>query len=379
MTDYHRKNPYLAKIKARKLLTPAPSTRRTYHVELDIQDSHLQFQVGDSIGIFPKNPDCVVFQILERLRVSKEDLFLDKRSEEKISYFDFLSKKANLTKIPSSILTLLHQGQTSLEKKQYLEHLLHPDQKALKKPYLEEHELWDLLEEHSEALLDPQEICSALLPMMPRFYSIASSPKVYPNEIHLTVAYVEYTSNNCKRIGIASHFLTKAAEIEKTPVPIYIHPARNFTLPMDASIPIIMIGPGTGIAPYRGFMQERALAHGKNWLFFGERHQATDYYYQNFWKDLISQKKLKLDLAFSRDQKTKTYVQHKMLENAKDLWKWIQEGAQIFVCGDAEKMAKDVDLALHQIAQTEGQCSEEEAKLFIKNLKLEKRYLLDVY
>lgn len=379
MTDYHRKNPYLAKVKARLLLTPAPSTRRTYHIELDIQDSGLEFQVGDSIGIYPHNPACLVERILSLLQVQPQDTFFDPRANEELSYKEFLTTRANLCKCSSAHLKIIAANHTSAQKKDLLEKLQLTVNAALRKAYLEEHEIWDLLEEHQEANINAQEFCAKLLPMMPRFYSIASSPKIYPHEIHLTVACIAYETNVCRRVGIASHYLTKVAEIDDTFVPIYVQPAPHFKLPKDPNSPIIMIGPGTGIAPYRGFLQERALTNSKNWLFFGERNEATDYYYESYFKQLEKEKKLRLTTAFSRDQKDKLYVQHKLIEAASDLWKWIQDGAYIYVCGDAKQMAKDVDLALCYIIESEGKLSPEEAKNYLKDLHQNRRYLRDVY
>jgi sulfite reductase (NADPH) flavoprotein alpha-component len=215
---------------------------------------------------------------------------------------------------------------------------------------------------------------------MPRFYSIASSPKVFPNEVHLTVAFLQYEANGQIHTGVGSHFLCCQAEVELTPVPIYVQPSHHFTLP-DPNTAMILIGPGTGIAPFRAFLQERLAtqAPGLNWLFFGERNRATDFYYSDFWLQLEKQGRIRLDLAFSRDQPQKIYVQHKILEHKKSFWDWIQQGSWIYVCGDAENMAKDVDAALQQIAREEGQLSEEDARLYIKSLRTEKRYLLDVY
>lgn len=379
MTDYHRKNPYLAKLKERKLLTPLPSTRKTYHIELDIKEAKLNFSVGDSIGIYPSNPKEVVDKILNSLKISPEEKFFDKRSNQTFSYRVFLTKKCNLNKIPSSILHYLCETETNKQKREQLSSLQTLENKDKKKQFLQNHEIWDLLEEYPQAHVDPQTFCEKLLPMMPRFYSIASSPKIHPNEIHLTVACVEYETNSHKRVGVASYFLTETATVNETEIPLYIQPAKHFRLPQNANIPVIMIGPGTGIAPYRGFLQERAVSSAKNWLFFGERNQNTDFYYGSYFEKLASENKLQLDLAFSRDQEKKVYVQDRMLEKAEELWQWIKKGAHIFVCGDAQKMAKDVDKTLVLIAQNQGKMPEEEARRYIKDLRLEKRYLLDVY
>ena len=220
------------------------------------------------------------------------------------------------------------------------------------------------------------------MPLMPRFYSIASSPKVFPDEIHLTVAFVHYIAN-----GQTAHSASEAIfsvskpAIESTPIPIYVQPSHHFTLP-DPNASIILIGPGTGIAPFRAFLQERLAtqAPGLNWVFFGERNRASDFYYSDFWLELEKQGRIRLDLAFSRDQAEKDL---RAAQNARAEKKLLEldpaRKYYFYVCGDAEEMAKDVDAALQQIAHEEGDMSEEEARKFIKSLRAEKRYLLDVY
>jgi sulfite reductase (NADPH) flavoprotein alpha-component len=200
---------------------------------------------------------------------------------------------------------------------------------------------------------------------------------VYPHEIHLTVAFASFELGGQTYFGVGSHFLC----IQSALVPFYVQPSNHFTLPEDPTRPIIMIGPGTGIAPFRAFIQERLAHHaeGRNWLFFGERNRATDFYYSDYWLELEKQGRIRIDTAFSRDQAEKIYVQHRLLERKKSIWEWIQDGAILYVCGDAEQMAKDVDAALQQIAREEGQMSDEEARKFLKTLRQEKRYLLDVY
>ena len=219
------------------------------------------------------------------------------------------------------------------------------------------------------------------MPLLPRFYSIANSPLVFPNEIHLTLAYVHYTSNGQIRRGVGSSFLADLSTIEETPIPIYLQPSQHFRLPDDPATPIILVGPGTGIAPYRAFLQERIAtqAPGKNWLFFGERNRASDFYYEPFWLELEKLGKIKLDLAFSRDGTQKVYVQHKMYERKKEIWDWLQTGAIFYVCGDASKMAKDVDAMLQTIIEEEGKLHVEDARLYIKKLRSDKKYLTDVY
>jgi sulfite reductase (NADPH) flavoprotein alpha-component len=212
----------------------------------------------------------------------------------------------------------------------------------------------------------------------PRLYSIASSPSISPNEAHLLVATFVHT---CGKPGLTSHFLTEEAEVGITPIATRLYRTPSFRLPKDPSIPIIMIGAGVGIAPYRAFLQERTFqnAPGKNWLIFGERNRAFDFYFEKELLSLERQNRLRLDLAFSRDQSEKIYVQHKLLENGPEIWRWLEEGATFYVCGDAKHMAKEVNIALHHIIEKEGNLSLEAAKEYTKSLRREKRYLLDIY
>lgn len=348
---YSRTHPYIARIKERSLLSGPSSSKKTYHVVLNVDDPHLNFKVGDSIGVIPMNDPAVVDQIIQKLHASGQEEIFDSRSNTTLSFREFLLHKANI-------------GKVSFHKLFNVEKTTSP--------------LIELVEHHKP---NPSELCKVLLPLMPRFYSIASSPKVYPNEIHLTIAFASFVLNGQTHFGVGSYFLCKQAEIESTPIPIYVQPSNHFSLPEDPNASMILIGPGTGIAPFRAFIQERLAtgAEGRNWVFFGERNRASDFYYGDFWTELETQGRIRLDTAFSRDQAEKIYVQHRMLEQKKSLWSWIQDGCYIYVCGDAERMAKDVDAALQQIAQEEGQMMEEDARKFIKTLRLEKRYLLDVY
>ncbi len=348
---YSRTHPYFARIKERSLLTGPTSTKKTYHIVLDIADSGISFTVGDSIGVLPTNDAAIVDQIIHKLKTTGQEEIFDMRTNATFTFRDYLLHKANISKV--SFHKLYNVEKTSLP-------------------------LLDLIEAHQP---HPVELCKILLPLLPRFYSIASSLKVFPDEIHLTVAFVSSLVNGKIQIGVGSHFLCEAASIESTPIPIYIQPSHDFTLPQDPNASIILIGPGTGIAPFRAFLQERLAtqAKGRNWLFFGERNRASDFYYGDFWLELEKQGRIRLDIAFSRDQSEKIYVQHKIFEQKKNVWDWIQEGSYIYVCGDAEEMAKDVDAALQQIVREEGGMSEEEARKYVKSLRAEKRYLLDVY
>ena len=240
-------------------------------------------------------------------------------------------------------------------------------------------ELIDLFTEFPQPGISALDFVSLLRTMPPRLYSIASSLSAHTEEVHLTVAVVRYEGNGRKRMGVCSSYL---AERVGESIPCYLHPNKNFKLPENASTPIIMVGPGTGIAPFRAFIEERKAidATGKNWLFFGDRSQKTDYLYGDEWESYQKEGILnELDLAWSRDQSKKVYVQHKMLEKQAELWRWLQDGAVFYVCGDASQMAGDVDKALRTIAKEQGSMNEEDAGDWVKGLQKEKRYLKDVY
>ncbi|MCC5831646.1 MAG: hypothetical protein JJU12_01195 [Chlamydiales bacterium] len=320
---------FLARIKERIRLNPG-SEKETYHIVLDLEGSGIEYSVGDCIGIYPQNDPHYVGALV--------DAFGEP------ALHDFLLKAANLNRIPKKIL-----GGHS-----------------------------DLLALARTQKIEPDTLREKLLPLLPRFYSIASSSSRVKNEVHLTVALTKNSPECPTPFGVCSHYLCHRAPLQQPIIPIFHQPSRHFFLPDDsADAPIIMVGPGTGVAPFRGFMQERT--HARNWLFFGERHEKTDFYYRSFWEELSTQNRLRIDCAFSRDQEEKVYVQHKMLEKSADLWKWINEGAYLFVCGDAARMAKDVDQALQRIVEIEGNKTPDDAKSYIRNLKKEMRYQRDVY
>lgn len=381
MTNIDRKNPLQVTIKERYPLTKDGSSKETYHITLDLKDKNLEFQVGDSIGIFAQNDPILVEHLLIAMKATGDEIITHQRSGEKCTARQFLTSRANLSRISSSFLKLLHENAHLQDKKNQLHSLLQTENKALLQHYLATYDPLDLLKEYAEIQAPLEEMCNQFSPLLPRFYSVASSRKSHPDQVDLVVTISTFTHSGEKRYGVASHFLCHLAEVSNTPIPIYVQPAHNFRLPQDHTADIIMVGPGTGIAPFRGFLQERLHfnAQGNHWLFFGERHSALDFYYEDFFTHHHRQNRLKLHLAFSRDQEEKIYVQHRILENAAELWQWMQDGAYFYVCGDAENMAKDVDAALHQIISLEGNMSADDAKAYVKNLRVTKRYQTDVY
>jgi len=261
-----------------------------------------------------------------------------------------------------------------------LTELLKPERKEDLDKYLWGMEVVDFLIEHPSIKWTPQGLVDTLAKLLPRMYSISSSLKAHPDHVHFTIDVVHYESRGRQRKGVCSTFLAERAE--KAPVPVFPN-ASKLRLPEDGNTPIIMVGPGTGVAPFRAFLQERKAtgAKGKNWLFFGSQHKHCNYFYDDEFEKMKSDGFLtRLDLAWSRDSTEKSYVQHKMLENADEIWKWMDgEGAHFFVCGDARRMAKDVDAALRKIIQDKGGKSEEQTNEHVEKLKADKRYKRDVY
>ena len=350
MSTFSKANPFIATLKERYLLTKKGSSKETYHIVLN---ASLPFNVGSSIGVFAQNDPKFVKEYLDALHATGNELITESRSGTQMTLLQFLASKANLSRLTSGFLKLSP----------------HKHYEPIAKEYIASHDPLDFLRENPQLPL--QDVCNQFAPLLPRFYSIASSHTVYPNEIHLTVALFKYNHGKEMRYGVASHYLCHLAELN-TQIPIYVQPSTHF-FPSPPDVPMIMIGPGTGVAPFRAFLQEHK---GKNWLFFGERNKAADYFYQH---EFENNPNLRLSLAFSRDQAEKIYVQHKMLEEARDLWQWIQNGAYLYICGDADHMAKDVQHALHQIAMQQGNMTEDEAKAYFKKLKKEDKFQLDVY
>lgn len=354
---------FYASIKERYLLNHPSSSKKTYHVVLDIKGSGMSYNVGDCVAIYPTNQSFSVEKILNHLNLSGHEIVQDKNLQSH-SFEEFLSLKANLVKVKSSLASF----STS------------PVPEDIKS-YIEGFNVADFLVYHN-IVLSPQQLVDHLLPLTPRFYSIASSMKAVGEEVHLTIALTQFESCGIMHFGTCSYFLTQIAPLHQPVIPLYFQQTRDFTLPFGIEDKdIIMIGPGTGIAPFMGFLQERIHSkhQGRNWLFFGERNMSYDYYYQKILESHVKNNKLRLDLAFSRDQTHKIYVQDKMLERAQELFFWLEKGAYLYVCGDATRMAKDVEKTLHKIISSEKKISEEETKNYIKILRRDKRYLRDVY
>ena len=378
---FSRAQPLSSHIIDRQLLTKPGSTKQTYHIELSTKHSTLSYRPGDSIGILSQNDPHLAQKLLSLTCSSKDEEMIDPRSHEKMSSYDFLLHKVNFARVPTSLLKLFLEHSTDHDQKNLLTRLLEKENKELLSQYLHEKDIIDVLSSLTLPKFSVQEIAEHVAPLLPRFYSVASSQRAHPDSIHLTVALFTFSHQGSQRYGVASHFLCNLAHIDSTKIPIYVQPAAHFHLPEDPHANIIMVGPGTGIAPFRAFMQERESlgSRGASWLFFGERTREYDYLYQDFWEKLVRDRKIRLDLAFSSDQKEKVYVQHKLYENAKEIWKALEEGAYFYICGDASHMAKDVEHILLKIFQEQGTLSEEGAKLHLRKLRHDKRLLADVY
>jgi sulfite reductase (NADPH) flavoprotein alpha-component len=297
--------------------------------------------------------------------------------DETYSLGEALKSVLDITTLSIPFLTRYN----AIANNQALAGLLEDEDKSNIQNYINGRDLVDVLIDYPAKELNPQALVDLLRKLPPRLYSIASSQKAHPDSVHLTVAVVRYETHGRKREGVCSSFLADRLDLE-TAADVFVTPNKNFKLPGNTDAPIIMVGPGTGIAPFRAFMQERKAlgAKGKNWLFFGDQHFITDFLYQAEWQAYQKEGLLsKIDLAFSRDQKEKVYVQDKMLANASELYAWLESGAYFYVCGDASRMAHDVDKALHRIVQDQAGISEEAAVEYVKALKAEKRYLRDVY
>lgn len=380
-TVYTVKNPFMAQMTERRMLTKEGSAKDTQHYVIDISGSDLIYTCGDSLGVYPTNRIEDVDAVLKALWLSGEEKVCMKNDPEDISLRDALFRRVALALPTKKFLITLSEKVSEEEEKKKLEELLSEDSKEATKAYLMNREFIDLLEDYPSAKFEAQEFVNCLRRLVPRLYSIASSPSVYPNEVHLTVAVVRYQTNGHERVGVASTYLSDRVEVYERKTPVFVAKSK-FGLPEDENADLIMVGPGTGIAPFRAFLQERINrgSNSRSWLFFGDQHEATDNLYGSEFNEYLNKNQLtRIDNAWSRDQDYKIYVQDKMRENTADLWDWIKGGAFFYVCGDAERMAVDVDEALHDIIEKEGGMTEEEAKNYVKQMKKEKRYQRDVY
>ncbi|HEY7157393.1 MAG TPA: sulfite reductase subunit alpha [Gemmataceae bacterium] len=371
-----RKNPFPAMFMKCIPLTKEGSEKDIRFVAITLKGSGLQYEVGDALGVFPENSPELVESILLAMGARGDELV--STPDGRIVYsFEALLKDYTITKINDRFLALLADAATDSSEAGTLRAFLDNDPAGV----LEWWDLLDLLEQFPSARPPIPDMIAALSPLQSRLYSISSSLKAHPEEVHLTVGVVRYRKANRVRKGVASTYLSELVQPRQR-VRVFVHPSHGFRLPASGETPIIMIGPGTGIAPFRAFLEERAAlgCKGKNWLFFGDQRCDFDFLYRAELEDYRTRGALtRLDTAFSRDQAHKIYVQHRMKENAATIWAWLQEGAHVYVCGDARRMALDVDHALHAIVAEQGKMAPEAAKEYIKELSKAKRYQRDVY
>jgi sulfite reductase (NADPH) flavoprotein alpha-component len=378
-SGYSRKNPFPATLTANRILTGEGSNKDTRHFEITLAGSGLTYEVGDSLGVFGRNDPELVEAVLANQGFSGGEQ-VPTPDGATVSLREALTTSYILNEPAKQLLQALPEKDPSAAP---LRDLLEPAEKARLDDYLWGRDVLDVLEEFPGAKFAPEEFVKVLRKLQPRLYSIASSQRAVGEAVHLTVAVVRYTPRHSTRLhkGVCSTFL---AERAGTPgaIPVFTHTAKHFRIPENPDTPMIMVGPGTGIAPFRAMLQERKAigAGGANWLFFGEQHAASDFFYRDEFAAFQADGTLtKFTTAFSRDQAEKIYVQHRMLEHAAEFYDWLEKGAIFYVCGDASRMAKDVEAAMHRIVETAGGKTPEEAKEYVDALKKDKRYRKDVY
>jgi sulfite reductase (NADPH) flavoprotein alpha-component len=374
--EYGKKNPFPAETVDKVVLNGEGSAKETLHFEFSLAASGLSYEPGDALAVIPVNAPEMVKDIIQAAKLTGNEEVEVKNAGRKL-LADALREDYDITALSRAVLTKLAEASNSAA----LRELLAEDAKERLKEFSSGREIIDAIVEFAPNGLSADALTGIFRKLPPRLYSIASSPLAHADEVHLTVSAVRYESHGRKRNGVCSTYL---ADLVKTgdSVQIFVQPNKNFRLPADASIPIIMVGPGTGIAPFRAFVEHRAAlgSPGKNWLFFGDQHYTYDFLYQLEWQESLKDGTLtRLDVAFSRDQPEKIYVQHRMLQQAKDLYQWLEEGAHFYVCGDAARMAHDVHEALISIVESQAGISREAAEAYVENLKKTKRYQRDVY
>lgn len=374
--EYGKMNPFPSTLKERILLNGRGSAKETLHLELSLEGSGMSYQPGDALALIPTNDPEVVDELITAGGFDPQEPVPMPDGEEG-ALKEVLFQYYDITTLTKPVL----KKYAALAKSSELDALLVDDAKDKLKEYLWGRDQADMLRDFKAKGLSARDFVGVLRKMPPRLYSIASSLKAHPDEVHLTIAAVRYEANGRQHKGVASTYTADRIAVGET-MPVYTHVNKNFKLPTSGDTPIIMVGPGTGIAPFRAFIEERQAdgATGKNWLFFGDQHFTYDFLYQTEWQSYLADGVLtRLDTAFSRDQKEKVYVQHRMIERGKEIYAWMEEGASFYVCGDASRMAHDVNEALISIYEKHGSKSREDAEATVKELQKAKRYQRDVY
>ena len=376
---HNRANPYKARLTENYSLSGPGSNKDTRHLVVHLGESGIKYVPGDSLGVVPRNFPKAVDELLAALKLDGATPV--EQPTGAVAFRDLLITGYILNRVSKKFVKAVLERLPEGDKKKALGEIVGNEEAF--EDYVFTRDYTDVLVEYP-VTLTAAEFLPLTNKVAPRLYSIASSPKAHPNEVHLTVAVVKYHTHGREKMGLASGYLAHGQEMHVDEIPVYIQPTKHFHMP-PPDAPMIMVGPGTGIAPFRAFLEEREIqgAKGKNWLFFGDQKKASDFLYEKQFADMVAKGLLtKFDTAFSRDQAEKIYVQNRMHENAAEMWKWLKdEGAYFYVCGDAKRMAKDVHQMLITIAQEQGGLSPESAKEYIEVTfaKTEKRYLKDVY
>lgn len=371
---HDKRNPFLAPIVENIAIVGRGSSKETRHIEFSLAGSGLAYEPGDALGIGASNDPAVVAALLEALGISPEA-----EIELKGQSFSMGEALAHRFEITSATPRFLEYW-AMLSEADALKQLQEEDRAGERSVFLRTHHIVDIVRRFPVAEVMPQGFASILRPLQPRLYSLASSQSAVADEAHLTVAPVRYSLHGARRSGVASGLLADRADAD-TVLPVYIQANQHFRLPANDA-PILMIGAGTGVAPYRAFLQEREArgAGGKSWLFFGERNFRTDFLYQAEWQEWLRDGRLsRMDVAFSRDRDEKVYVQHRMKEQSRAVFAWLEEGAHVYVCGDAANLAPDVHQALIEIVAREARTGREAAEDYVRSLQADHRYQRDVY
>jgi len=371
---FDKNNPFPARLLRNVLLSKPGSQKEVRHFEISLENSGLKYEVGDALGVLPENCPALVDELLAALHSRGDEPVVT--TAAKVTLRDALMTQFDILRPSNDLLATVATKAPGLE----FASLLASGREQELKQWLYGRDVLDIIGLAPD-LLTVDELLPLLRKLAPRLYSISSSPNAHLNEVHLTVSTVRYQSFGRGRKGVASTFLAERAT-DSHRIKTFVQPSHSFKLPSNPSIPIVMVGPGTGIAPFRAFLEERRVAGatGKNWLLFGDQKKECDFLYE---EQILAWRRdgflTRLDLAFSRNQPEKIYVQHRMQKNAAELWSWLESGAHFYVCGDASRMAKDVDAALHRIVESAGGKSPDDARAYVSKLKSDKRYQRDVY
>jgi sulfite reductase [NADPH] flavoprotein, alpha-component len=376
-SEYTRANPFMAEVLESLNLNGRGSDRETRHLELSLEGSGLTYAPGDAVGVYAKNDPALVEEIIALQKWNADEKVVTGKAGETSTLREALLHHYEITVLTKPLLekAVAFSGNSKLAE------LVKPENKEDLKAYLNGRDLLDLLRDYAPWTLAPADLAALLRKLPPRLYSIASSVNAHPEEVHLTIRKVEYEAHGRERKGVCSVYVSERLQ-PGDKLPVFIQQNPNFKPPVNPETPVIMVGPGTGVAPFRAFLEEReeSGAEGQTWLFYGDRHFVTDFLYQTDWQRMLKDGVLsKLDVAFSRDSDEKVYVQHRMLQNGEELYKWLENGAHVYVCGDEKHMAHDVQSALLTIIGQYGGRSPEEAAAYLAALQEQGRYQRDVY